>query len=51
MPSTQLRTTDAGPSLEFVDRWSNRVDTGLPVLQTPPIFEVVAPPSVPMYTC
>jgi hypothetical protein len=35
----------------FVGRWSRRVETGLPVLQTPPIFEVVAPPSVPMYTC
>jgi hypothetical protein len=35
----------------FVGRCSKRVETGLPELQTPPIFEVVAPPSVPMYTC
>ena len=48
MASTQPRTTAAGPSCELVGRCRSWVETVVPSPQTPPTFDVVAPPSVPM---
>jgi len=41
-------TTAAGPRWALVGRWSRSVETVAPSPQTPPTFDMVAPPSVPM---
>jgi len=43
-------TVASGPASERVGRWRSFVETACPFAHTPPTFEVVAPPSVPMYT-
>jgi hypothetical protein len=49
--ATQPATTACGPSADPVGRCNSRVETTVPSCHTPPTFDVVAPPSVPMYTC
>src|SRR3954447_5877059 len=49
--STQLSTTACGPADEGVGACSNFVETGEPSDRTAATLDVVAPPSVPMYTC
>src|SRR3569623_3773783 len=44
-------TTAWGPRCELVARWCSFVETVVPSNQTPPIFDIVAPQSVPMKTC
>src|SRR5947209_1414859 len=49
--SIQPPTTACGPLLALVGRWSSFVETVVPSAQTAPIFDMVAPQSVPMNTC
>src|SRR5262245_58675475 len=51
MPAIQPATTAAVPCCELVGRWSNLVEMVVPSDQTPPIFDIVAPQSVPMKIC
>src|SRR5512142_3008372 len=51
MASTQPATTAEGPMCELVGCCCSFVDTAEPSAHTAPTFEVVAPQSVPTYTC
>src|SRR5690242_15621173 len=50
MASVQVSISASGPASEFVGRCSSLVETALPSCHTPATLDVVAPPSVPMYT-
>src|SRR4051795_9855152 len=50
MASAQEIMSASGPASPLVGRCSSLVETASPLAHTPATLEVVAPPSVPMYT-
>src|SRR4051794_10616182 len=50
MASAQEIMRASGPASPLVGRCSSLVETASPLAHTPATLEVVAPPSVPMYT-